>query len=122
MLVKDGIRLWKMWLTVSRAEQMRRFLDRESDPLKGWKLSQIDIDGLNKWDAYTKAIAETMQRTHNSTSPWTIIQAEDQKRARLTAIRAVLSKLDYAKKDKKVAATPDPRLCGGPEVFGIAKA
>ena len=122
MLVKDGIRLWKMWLTVSRAEQLRRFLERESDPLKGWKLSQIDIDGLTKWDDYTKAIAQTMQRTHNAVTPWTIVQSEDQKRARLTAIRAVLSTLDYTGKNKTVAAPPDPLLCSGPELLGISKA
>ncbi len=122
MLVKDGIRLWKMWLTVSRAEQLRRFLDRESDPLKGWKLSQIDIDGLTKWDDYTKAIAQTMQRTHNATTPWTVVQSEDQKRARLTSIRAVLCALDYTGKDKKIALPPDPLLCGGPELLGITKA
>ncbi len=122
MLVKDGIRLWKMWLTVSRAEQLRRFLDRESDPLKGWKLSQIDIDGLTKWDDYTKAIAQTMQRTHNTVTPWTVVQSEDQKRARLTSIRAVLCALDYTGKDKKVALPPDPLLCGGPELLGIIKA
>ncbi|MFN6952761.1 MAG: polyphosphate kinase 2, partial [Albidovulum sp.] len=64
MLVEDGITLVKLWLSVSRAEQLRRFLARESDPLKQWKLSWIDVEGLKKWDAYTEAIAETLARSH----------------------------------------------------------
>ena len=53
MMVDEGIVFLKIWLSVGRAEQLKRFLDREKDPLKQWKLSQIDIDGLEKWDAYT---------------------------------------------------------------------
>ncbi len=117
MLVGDGIHLVKLWLTVGRAEQLRRFLARERDPLKQWKLSRIDVEGLAKWDDYTRVIAETFARTHTDAAPWTVIRADDKRRARIAAIRAVLSRLDYAGKDASVAAPPDPRIAGGPEIW-----
>ena len=115
MLVDEGITLRKLWLNVGRAEQLRRFLKREKDPLKQWKLSWIDVEGLKKWDAYTAAIAETLDRSHNDTAPWTVIRSDDKKRARLQAIRAVLKGLDYAGKGK--VAAPDAKLCGGPDIW-----
>jgi len=83
MLVEDDIHLIKIWLNVGRAEQLRRFLAREADPLKGWKLSSIDVDGLGKWDAYSNAIKEMFEHTHNETAPWTVIRSDDKRRARL---------------------------------------
>lgn len=62
MLVNEGIKLIKIWLNVGRATQLKRFLDRESDPLKQWKLSWIDVEGLGKWDNYTDAIGETLDQ------------------------------------------------------------
>ncbi|WP_413718818.1 polyphosphate kinase 2 [Silicimonas sp. MF1-12-2] len=115
MLVDEGITLRKLWLNVGRAEQLRRFLKREKDPLKQWKLSWIDVEGLKKWDAYTAAIAETLDRSHNDAAPWTVIRSDDKKRARLQAIRAVLNGLDYAGKGK--VAAPDAKLCGGPDIW-----
>jgi hypothetical protein len=64
MIVDEGIIFLKIWLEVGRAEQLKRFLDREGDLLKQWKLSQIDVDGLAKWDDYCTAIDETMEKTH----------------------------------------------------------
>jgi polyphosphate kinase 2 len=112
MLARDGIILMKIWLAIGRAEQLRQFLQRERDPLKQWKLSQTDIDGLARWDDYTEAIAEMFARSHTSVAPWTVIWGEDKRRARLAALHAVLSRLDYP--DKRIA-TPDPAICGGPE-------
>ncbi len=117
MLANDGINLIKIWLNVGRAEQLRRFLKRESDPLKQWKLSEIDVKGLARWDAYTTAIEETFQHTHHDSAPWHIVRSDDKKRARLAAIRTVLSQFDYAQKDKDVACTPDPKIAGGPEIM-----
>ena len=62
MITSDGVHLFKFWLNVGREEQLRRFLGRESDPLKQWKLSWIDVEGLKKWDEYSAAIAETLER------------------------------------------------------------
>ena len=87
MLVDEGIILKKLWLNVGRAEQLRRFLKREQDPLKQWKLSWIDVEGLKKWDAYSDAIRETLDKSHTGHAPWTIVRSDDEKRARLAAIR-----------------------------------
>ncbi|MEM7722024.1 MAG: polyphosphate kinase 2 [Pseudomonadota bacterium] len=117
MLVDDGIRLTKIWLNVGRAEQLRRFLDREGDPLKQWKLSRIDVEGLRKWDAYSDAIGETLSLGHTTHAPWTVIRSDDKRRARLAVIRAVLTDLDYDGRDDDVVGTPDPSICGGPEMW-----
>ncbi|MFC3628389.1 polyphosphate kinase 2 [Paracoccus angustae] len=117
MLVDDGIILVKLWLNVGRAEQMRRFLDREADPLKQWKLSRIDVDGLAKWDDYTAAIRDTLNLSHSPIAPWTVIRSDDKRRARLAAIQTVLDAVDFAGKDAEVIGIPDPAITGGPELL-----
>ena len=117
MLVDEGIRVFKFWLNVGRAEQLRRFLSREGDPLKQWKLSWIDVEGLKKWDAYSEAISDTLSRTHTPEAPWTIIRSDDKRRARLMAIRTVLSQIDYANKDHKAVGTIDDSICGSPDIW-----
>ena len=118
MLVNDGIILIKLWLNVGRAEQLRRFMAREQDALKQWKLSTIDIKGLSKWDEYTAAITETMDKASSDHAPWNVIRTDDKKRARLSAIKLVLDQLDYTNKDKSVATAPDAKITGGPEILG----
>ncbi len=117
MLVADGIHLFKLWLNVGQAEQLRRFLTRERDPLKQWKLSWIDVEGLKRWDAYSAAIPETLTITHTQAAPWTVVRSDDKRRARLAAIRTVLSALDYTRKDAKAIGRIDTRICGGPELW-----
>ncbi len=117
MLVEDGIVLVKLWLNVGRAEQLRRFLKREKDPLKQWKLSTIDVQGLAMWDAYSAAIAETFQRTHTMFAPWTVVRSDDKKRARLAVIRSVLSRVDYEGRGWKGELVPDPAIAGGPDIW-----
>ena len=117
MLADEGIHFFKIWLNVSRAEQLRRFLAREKDPLKQWKLSWIDVEGLNRWDAYSAAIRETFDKTHRDRTPWTVVRSDDKYRARLAAIEAVLSQIDYAGKTTKVAKAPDPAIAGGPAIW-----
>ncbi len=117
MLVDEGITLVKFWLNVGRAEQLRRFLKRESDPLKQWKLSWIDVEGLKKWDAYSAAIRETLDRTHTDVAPWTVIRSDDKRRARLAAIRHLLHSVDYARKDVAAIGAIDASVCGGPEIW-----
>jgi polyphosphate kinase 2 len=118
MIVDEGIIFRKIWLEVGRAEQLRRFLDREGDLLKQWKLSQIDVDGLAKWDEYCTAIDETMERTHFKHAPWTVILSDDKKRARIAAIQTILSSVDYAGKDEKAIGKVDGKICGGPKLRG----
>ncbi len=116
-LADDGVKLFKLWLNVGRAEQLRRFLARESDPLKQWKLSGIDIKGLERWDEYTSAIGETLTRSHSDACPWTVVRSDDKRRARLNAIRTVLQGLDYDNKDKEAVGEIDSQICGGPEIW-----
>ncbi len=116
MIVEEGIILVKLWLEVGQAEQLKRFLDREKDLLKQWKLSQIDVDGLSKWDAYSDAIGETMARSNYDHARWTVILADDKKRARIAAIQTVLQAVDYKGRDDKAIGTVDAKICGGPEI------
>ena len=115
MIVAEGIVFVKIWLNVGRAEQLRRFLARETDPLRQWKLSRIDVDGLAKWDDYSAAIRETLDRSHTAAAPWTVVRSDDKYRARLAAIRAVLSRVDYGAKGD--VDLPDPAICGGPDIW-----
>lgn len=117
MLADEGIHFVKLWLNVGRAEQLRRFLSRESDPLKQWKLSWIDVEGLKKWQEYSQAINETFAQTHRERTPWTIVRSDDKRRARIAALQTVLSGIEYAGKDSSVATQPDPQICGGPEIW-----
>ncbi|MBR9842243.1 MAG: polyphosphate kinase 2 [Rhodobacteraceae bacterium] len=117
MLADEGIHLFKFWLNVGRAEQLRRFLSRENDPLKQWKLSWIDVEGLKRWDAYSDAIAETLEKSHSDVAPWTVVRSDDKKRARLMAIRTVLHALDYDRKDTSALGEIDKTICGGPEIW-----
>jgi polyphosphate kinase 2 len=101
MLQREGIHLFKFWLTVERAEQLKRFYERKTNPLKQWKLSPIDTKSVAKWDDYTKAIADMFRNTDTPHAPWTVLDANDQKRARLNAIRVVLNAFEYDGKDEE---------------------
>lgn len=115
MIVSEGIVFLKLWLNVGRAEQLRRFLAREIDPLKQWKLSRIDVDGLAKWGDYSAAIRETLDRSDTAAAPWTVIRSDDKYRARLAVVRAILSRVDYMGKGDP--GLPDPAICGGPDIW-----
>lgn len=115
MLRDEGIHLVKYWINVGRATQLERFLAREKDPLKQWKLSQVDVDGLHKWDDYTAAITETLTRT-DSPVPWTVLRGDDKKRTRINAIRAFLQSLPYDRKDKDAIGALDAKIIGGTEI------
>ena len=117
MLVDEGIHLFKLWLNVGRAEQLRRFLAREQDPLKQWKLSWIDVEGLKRWEAYSAAIEETLIRSHSEHAPWTVVRSDDKRRARTEAIRHVLDQLQYARKSSKAVGSPDRSICAGPDIW-----
>lgn len=117
MLIDEGIHFAKLWLNVGRAEQLRRFLSRESDPLKQWKLSWIDVEGLKRWDAYTAAIKECFERSHSTHAPWTIVRSDDKKRARIAALRHILSQIPYDGRDDTIVSAPDDKICGGPEIW-----
>ncbi|MFN3955036.1 MAG: polyphosphate kinase 2 [Pararhodobacter sp.] len=117
VLTEDGLHLIKLWFNVSRAEQLRRMLDRERHPLKQWKLSSIDVQGLGKWDAYTRAIGHTLRETSFPHAPWTVIRADDKYRARIAAVQRILGAFDYADKDAKAIGTPDSAIIGDPRIW-----
>ena len=108
MLVDSGVHIVKLYFSVSRHEQLRRFQARANDPLKQWKVSPVDIRSIDKWEEYTEAKEAMFLLTHTDNAPWTIIKSDDKKRARINAMRHVLSILDYEGKDTSVACPPDP--------------
>jgi polyphosphate kinase len=112
MLAGDGITLVKYWFSVSRREQLRRFLRRQTDPVKQWKLSPVDLASLNKWDEYTRAKEIMFARTDRPAGPWTVVKSNDKRRARLEAIRNVLTLVPYAGMDENVVGRPDPLIIG----------
>ena len=111
-LVRSGVHLFKFWFSVSRAEQRRRFKEREAHPLKHWKLSPIDKASLDKWDDYTRAKDPLILHCDTSDAPWTVIKSDCKKRARLNAMRYVLHRLPYTNKDGKTIGNVDTLLVG----------
>ena len=112
MLVRSGIHLIKLWFSVSRSEQRTRFVIRQIDPVRQWKLSPMDLESLDKWDEYTEAKEAMFFYTDTADAPWTVIKSNDKKRARLEAMRFVLSRFDYPDKDHEVVGEPDPQIVG----------
>jgi polyphosphate kinase 2 len=109
-LVDDGLHLFKLWFTVDRAEQARRFEERRSDPLKTWKLSPMDEAALSRFDDYTAARDAMLIATDSAAAPWTITNSNEKRRARLESIRHVLSSFEYDHKDTSVARPADPKV------------
>ena len=93
LLVDDGILLFKYWLAVDQKEQEARFAERVDNPLKGWKLSPVDLQAREKYEDYTVARETMLAATHSQHAPWTLVDFNDQKRGRLTLIRDLLSRL-----------------------------
>ncbi|MBK6956147.1 MAG: polyphosphate kinase 2 [Actinomycetales bacterium] len=116
MLIGSGVILVKLWFSVGRAEQVRRFERRKIDPVRQWKLSPTDLASLDKWDAYTQAKEAMFFYTDTMDAPWTVVKSNDKKRARLEAMRVILSRIDYPDKDVNVVGVPDPLLVGRPEL------
>lgn len=112
MLVRDGIRLFKYWFSVTQDEQFNRFERRKTDPLKHWKLSPIDVASLSKWDDYTEAKEAMFFYTDTADAPWTVIKSNDKKRARLNCMSHFLSSLPYPDKDHRIVGEPDPLIVG----------
>ncbi|MBX9729432.1 MAG: polyphosphate kinase 2 [Sphingopyxis sp.] len=112
MLVRSGIRLYKYWFSVTQDEQARRFAERETDPLKRWKLSPIDKASLTRWDDYTEAKEAMFFYTDTADAPWAIVKSNDKKRARLNCMTHFLASLDYPDKDMSLVGEPDPLIVG----------
>ena len=111
-LVRSGTHIIKFWFSVSRNEQKRRFKERETHPLKQWKLSPIDMASLGKWEDYTKAKEAMFFHTDTTDAPWTVIKSDCKKRARLSGMRSVLHRLPYDGKDEERIGLLDPMIVG----------
>jgi polyphosphate kinase 2 len=110
LLVRDNIRFFKIYLTVGREMQLKRFHERRHDPFKQWKVTDIDRAAIGKYDDYTRAEGDMLRSTHTAVSPWTVINANDQRRARLEAMRVILTALDYEAKDRDAIGATDPKI------------
>jgi polyphosphate kinase len=117
MLVRSGLHLIKFWFSVSQAEQRTRFIIRQVDPVRRWKLSPMDIKSLGRWDEYTEAKEAMFHYTDTETAPWVVVKSNDKKRARLEAMRHVLSLFDYPEKETEVIGTPDTAIIGPPSLL-----
>jgi len=112
MLVSEGLDLTKFWFSVSPAEQRTRFAIRLVDPVRNWKFSPMDMASVDKWEEYTVAKEEMFAATDTDFAPWIVVKSNDKKRARINAMRHVLSKFDYDEKDHDVVGEPDPQIVG----------
>jgi polyphosphate kinase 2 len=110
MLVRSGMPLVKFWFSVTRSEQRTRFAIRRLDAVRRWKLSPTDLASLELWDAYTEAKETMFFYTDTADAPWTVVKSNDKKRARIEAMRHVLSRFDYPGKDVGAVGTPDPYI------------
>jgi polyphosphate kinase 2 len=112
MLVDDGVHLVKFWFSVTPLEQRTRFAIRQIDPVRQWKLSPMDLASLDRWDSYTDAKERMFADTDTDHAPWTVVKSNDKKRARINAMRYVLSLHDYDGKDASIVGAPDPLVVG----------
>ena len=111
MLYEDGVIIIKLWFSISKEEQKKRFNSRLKNPLKQWKFSPVDKEGQVRWDKYTSYKEQMFSQTHTSFSPWIIIKTNSKKQARLESIRHVLSRFEYDRKgSSKTTVLPDPNV------------
>ena len=120
-LVNSGVHLIKFWFSVSHREQERRFKRRETDPLKQWKLSPVDVASIDKWDDYTRAKEAMFAATDTDFAPWIVVRSDCKKRARLNAMRYVLNQLDYEGKDTSNVGEVDSLLLGRAQTHYLPK-
>ena len=107
MLARSGIKLIKYWFSITDEEQNLRFLSRIHDPLKQWKLSPMDLESRRRWEDYTKAKEDMLERTHIPEAPWWIVQAVDKKRARLNCIQHLLGQFEFEEIQRPEIVLPE---------------
>lgn len=109
-LVRQGTILVKLYFSVTKKEQARRFDRRRDDPLRQWKLSEIDVQAQEHWDDFTERKYQMLSRTSTIDAPWTVIRSENKHLARLNAMKVILNAVDYGPRPKKLDFVPDPRI------------
>jgi polyphosphate kinase 2 len=109
-LVRQGTILVKLYFSVTKDEQARRFERRKTDPLRQWKLSEIDVQAQDRWDEFTRQKYEMLRRTHATHAPWTVIRSNNKYRARLNAIKVILNAVPYERMNPELDFVPDPEI------------
>ena len=109
-LVRQGTILVKLYFSVTKREQQRRFDRRRDDPLRQWKLSEIDVQAQDLWDDFTERKYEMLRRTHTNVAPWTVIRSRSKQQARLNAMRVILDAVDYEDRNRNLDFVPDPQI------------
>jgi polyphosphate kinase 2 len=109
-LVRQDTILIKLYFSVTKSEQARRFKRRKDDPLRQWKLSEIDVQAQDRWDDFTTQKYQMLKKTHTSTAPWTVIRSNDKHQARLNAMKVILNSVPYEKLDPELDMVPDPNI------------
>src|SRR3954453_22050890 len=109
-LVRHGTVLVKLYFSVTKEEQARRFERRRTDPLRQWKLSEIDLQNQDRWDDFTQRKYEMLLRTGTRVAPWVIVRSNDKQRARLNTMKAILNAVDYKERNPNLDFTPDPQI------------
>ncbi len=116
MIVDEGIIFFKFWLNIGRETQLKRFHDRRHSSVKFWKLSGIDVKGMEKWDDYTDARNQMMKATHTKHAPWTVVRYNDKRRGRIEMLKHVLANVDFEGRDKKLIGKANDKIIGsGPD-------
>ncbi len=119
-LVRTGTVLVKLYFSVTKEEQARRFARRADDPLRQWKLSEIDMQAQDRWDEFTERKYHMLRRTSTMTSPWVILRSGDKQRARLAAMQVILNAVDYPGRNRTLDHVPDPEVVvSGPQEIAL---
>ncbi len=108
LIVKDGIKLFKFYFSVSKDVQKERFDSRKTDPLKHYKLSPVDNLAQTYWDQYSVRKFQMLSETNRTIAPWTIIRSDNKKKARINCMKAILSQMEYVDKLPEEELAPDP--------------
>ena len=107
MIISSGIQLIKYWFSVSAEEQIKRFQGRIDDPTKGWKLSPMDLESVNRWDEYSEAKDNMLEHTDTEASPWYLVESDNKKKARVNCITHLLSLIQYSEVQHEEIKLPD---------------
>ena len=109
-LVRQGTTLVKLYFSVTKEEQQRRFNSRHDDPLRSWKLSEVDMQAQEFWGEFTSRKYEMLRKTHTNVAPWTVIRSGDKHKARLNAMRVMLKSVPYKDRNLDLDYVPDPDI------------
>ncbi len=109
-LIRQGTILVKLYFSVTKEEQARRFERRKTDPLRQWKLSEVDVQAQERWDEFTNVKYQMLRKTHTTHAPWKIIRSNNKHQARVNAMKVILNSVPYERGDPEIDFVPDPGI------------